>query len=357
MKFFNKKEQVIDLQLTQYGKQQLSKGKLRPTYYAFYDDGVMYDAEYANVTESQNTTQERIKETPQLETQYNFESIESRVVKANKYFRSTKQEQDEVLLEQEAPSFQIQSEKDYALTSVLGTSQLTTDNLPAWDIKLLSGEISSSTSIANNDNNCSYQIVNTPQLRVTDVEYQVNFESVPPSQVQDFIPEFGDVDPEFYGNEYINVVQVGSDLILQIDESNTPFDSENFEIEIFEVTTEPSPNSSCSDQTREVLVPLYFAKRDTGIKNGLIVGGGAKEPFEDPYLQLDPSYVEYYFNVEVDNEIDDSTLCNLTDNKGEGVFNQGMLNCKDVKKEKESSIKNLFKTDVTSIDIEGCGDN
>ena len=37
MEFFDKKEEVIDLQLTQYGKYLLSLGKLKPVYYAFGD--------------------------------------------------------------------------------------------------------------------------------------------------------------------------------------------------------------------------------------------------------------------------------------------------------------------------------
>ena len=41
MEFFNKKEEVIDLQLTQYGKYLLSLGKFKPVYYAFYDDGIV----------------------------------------------------------------------------------------------------------------------------------------------------------------------------------------------------------------------------------------------------------------------------------------------------------------------------
>ena len=43
MSFFNKKEDVIDLQLTQYGKYLLSQGKLKPVYYAFFDDDILYD--------------------------------------------------------------------------------------------------------------------------------------------------------------------------------------------------------------------------------------------------------------------------------------------------------------------------
>ena len=65
-KFLDKKEQVIDFQLTPYGKQRLSVGKLNPEYYAFFDDGVMYDSRYAGIYEDQNNINLRIKE----ETQY-----------------------------------------------------------------------------------------------------------------------------------------------------------------------------------------------------------------------------------------------------------------------------------------------
>ena len=46
MKFLNKQEQVIDLQLTQYGKYLLSTGKFKPVFYAFFDDGILYDPNY-----------------------------------------------------------------------------------------------------------------------------------------------------------------------------------------------------------------------------------------------------------------------------------------------------------------------
>ena len=41
--FFDKKEDVMDIQLTQYGKHLLSKGEFSPTYYAFYDQDIIYD--------------------------------------------------------------------------------------------------------------------------------------------------------------------------------------------------------------------------------------------------------------------------------------------------------------------------
>ena len=38
MKFFDSKEEVIDLQLTQFGKSLLADGKFKPVHYAFYEN-------------------------------------------------------------------------------------------------------------------------------------------------------------------------------------------------------------------------------------------------------------------------------------------------------------------------------
>ena len=37
MTFFNKKEEVLDIELTPHGKGLLSQGKFRPSYYLFFD--------------------------------------------------------------------------------------------------------------------------------------------------------------------------------------------------------------------------------------------------------------------------------------------------------------------------------
>ena len=43
MSFFDSKEEVIKIELTQFGKYLLSKGKFAPKYYAFFDDDIVYD--------------------------------------------------------------------------------------------------------------------------------------------------------------------------------------------------------------------------------------------------------------------------------------------------------------------------
>jgi len=46
MVFFNTKEEVIDIELTPYGKHLLSQGKWKPVYYEFYDDDILYDSKH-----------------------------------------------------------------------------------------------------------------------------------------------------------------------------------------------------------------------------------------------------------------------------------------------------------------------
>ena len=72
MSFFDSKEEVIEIQLTQYGKHLLSRGKFSPDMYAFFDDDILYDVMAAGETEAQaqNTIQTRIlSETPRLRPQ------------------------------------------------------------------------------------------------------------------------------------------------------------------------------------------------------------------------------------------------------------------------------------------------
>lgn len=63
MEFFNKKEEVLEVILTQKGKELFSKGLFKPYYYSFHDNDIIYDN---NSNELQNQTVPRIKETPTL---------------------------------------------------------------------------------------------------------------------------------------------------------------------------------------------------------------------------------------------------------------------------------------------------
>lgn len=69
MEFFNKKEEVFEIILTQKGKELFSAGKFKPFFYSFHDTDITYDD---NSTEEQNSIVPRIKDTPTLKQNTNI---------------------------------------------------------------------------------------------------------------------------------------------------------------------------------------------------------------------------------------------------------------------------------------------
>lgn len=64
MTFFNKKEEVVQIELTRIGREKLSKGLFKPAYYEFLDEDILYDRKTVSAenAEEQNDIKTRIKE-------------------------------------------------------------------------------------------------------------------------------------------------------------------------------------------------------------------------------------------------------------------------------------------------------
>ena len=120
MDFFDKKQDVIDLQLTQYGRHLMSKGKFKPEYYSFSDDNILYNSELVSSAEEQNESSKRIKETPTMRPQISISSLEEEF--ANNYNK---------ILSGEAkpgdPDLQPTAEKNYLFPFQLGSSNINSD--------------------------------------------------------------------------------------------------------------------------------------------------------------------------------------------------------------------------------------
>ena len=91
MTFFNKKEDVIAIELTPHGRSLLSRGKLKPTFYAFFDDDILYDSTRGDggtgvLTEEYSETKVRILEnTPYMKPQTNYKGVESNYQKTEEH--------------------------------------------------------------------------------------------------------------------------------------------------------------------------------------------------------------------------------------------------------------------------------
>jgi hypothetical protein len=317
MSFFDRKEEVIDLQMTQFGKQLFADGEFKPVYYAFFDDDIIYDVNYTGHTEAQNETSERIKTVPRLKTQYVHYGIETEF---HNILKEIKTEDPDAKIGREQDI-----EKHFTLPAPIGNSDLMNDYAPAWSISFLKGDILSSSLVLSSS---SDPIQHIPQIE-TKIKYETHYGD---SQTLD---EFGDLDPlepapesdadglepaaaaaefEEAAGMSLNIKKDG--LLILVEEENAFFEKENFDIEVFEVDSSGS------------LTPLYFAA------NGKIQESvddlnmlEEDEFFEDVYT--DSKFVEYFMSISTDDEIEESILCSYGINRSKDLLIDQTFDCED----------------------------
>ena len=282
MEFFNKKQDVIDLQLTQFGRFLLSRGKFKPTFYAFYDDNILYNHKSTGVGEEQNSAMERIKEAQVLKPQISFSSLEK-----NFTFNYEK-----VLSGKESAlslAFQKTAEKNYALPNLVGTSNINSEYAPAWQVQFLNGTLTGSTDFLDIKENAGGkntalipQVESEMHVKIMSIE---NLESDSASEPEnegltDIVGDFAifTEDPDLY-------------VLLKVGETNGFFQKKNFDIEMYEVQ-----EVTQDGQVIESLKPLSFSPAMQFINAGDIPDYTPPSP--------DTSYADYYFEILVDDEID-----------------------------------------------------
>jgi len=355
MAFFNKKEEVIDLQLTQYGKNLLSKGEFKPVSYAFFDDNVLYDSTYAGIdSETQNDIEPRIQEnTPSFKTQYIYYGAETEIMRIAEEIRGSNGA---------VPAMQPVADKLYALSAPLGTGALHTTNLPAWQVRFFGAELSGSVQYVTG----AHPTMKIPQLR-SNIVYKTTVYDPNSTAPEDPTGKFPEGPPITSNAEYNMVsstfsdgtyfVTTGDQLLIEIDEKNTDFFKENFDIEVFlveEVDVSGSymtPNISKTDKM-ELLKPLNFTIEPPVVVDNLLI-----EPSVQNSRDLNPDDTEYYFNINVDSEIPPETLCAIiqrlkSEGRDLGYLDSYDLVCPDI----APAPFDLYGSSVTTEDIEECQD-
>jgi len=317
MEFFDDKEEVIDIQLTQFGKYLLSLGKWKPVYYSFFDDSILYDGKFANVVESQNAIEDRIQDyTPQMHTQHVFTGRETD-------FLRIASEKDDWWNLPEIERIRMQStpEKEYSLAAPLGNSLIGSQQLPRWSVKLLCGEVQSCSAVLTG----SFQNLQIPQI-----EIDVTYRGIPESLLKDTnTPGSSDqreaqdlMDGIYPDRTFLRIAE--ETLLIEIEELHTDFDVENFDIEVFQVESSNLPGTSTP--TIETLNQLFFKKREEQIQNNILV----MDRPDNPVISCDSSYVGYYFDVRVDDEIPSSVICECAENlKSQGIYVDSEYDCPD----------------------------
>ena len=290
-KFLDKKEQVIDFKLTNYGNYLLSIGNFKPTYYTFIDDNVVYDSAYFGRTaEAQSDIHKRIKE----ETQY----LESLVLFEEVGKNDLPDTEMNFFPSDVTPIQKTTRVDEFRLNSIIGDSFVGEDKqkVPSWKVVSLRSDISSSTTI---DVTNKTQI---PQLNIDANFYKKIMDS------QEYI------DSTFNTSDSRNLEVVSrvfadgkviylesSEPLIYIEEVNTEVLNENFDIEVFEVQDGTTIEG-------EKLIRKYFQNKKEQIINGYMV---SSNPTDVQIGDLSDNAIEKFFSIFVDGEIDPEIACKL----------------------------------------------
>lgn len=252
MEFFNKKEEVIELILTQKGKELFSQGKFNPTYYSFYDSDIIYDNDDNS---EQNSILNRINDTPRLKAPTGIEQTDS-------------------IINQQT----INKNKIYKLNCELGGKTMGDQYAPSWNIKFVKAPL--------------FQYYGLDREHITDgKKYQLYIKSNLDSDnsYQELIPQFNintiyqytKVELEFDKDYIIK----DPDILAEIQEFNAfdPSEFSEYEVEFFTVDADNKIYQSLDNEELKKYVSVYFDKLAE-----LQSGVNLKNTY-DPQVEVDES--------------------------------------------------------------------
>ena len=316
MTFFDKKQDVLKIELTPYGRSLLSNGRLMPKFYAFFDDDVVYDIASLGATEEQPEIKTRIlQETPRLRPQRDLTSPEGLISNFEREEGSSRPHSKVSL--------------NY-LTEPIGTSDGTENNASSWNLTALLGEIDSIDPILVTSGSYLRQI---PQINMT-LEYTMQVRNT-----KDDSPVRGQVSSPaapasrvFDDGTYIDLIE--EQVITRILEENGFKFKEGLEIEAF-----------LFEEDDVTLLPL---KMD--VENKTIVDGMLVDP-DEINIDIDDTYLSYYVNILFDEDIPDSDICKgIARLKKEDVLLDMEVECE----EKTGVDFDIYRTRISDNDVEKC---
>ena len=303
MSFFNKKEDVIDIELTQYGKYLLSKGKFKPEYYAFSDDEIIYNVAFSEngKVEHRKEAYERIvNNTPSTKAFYSHEGIETRVLRLNGHVidvdgaskkasaagKINKIPVDEIYGNDYIDETSMKPTSDALMRSKLGTSKLGDSFAPAWNISSLNNQQFSLPIEVSASSDPSMEGVPVPQLNIN-VDYNTyTYEAEFPVD-REIWETMVETSTNFIFKDRKQLYINHQNILLDIIEENTSFDEINHEIEVYLIEEEETVEDVSGGSTRinrEVQRLLCFAP----------IGQESSD---------NPNYVETYFDIKFDDDI------------------------------------------------------
>lgn len=276
MSFFDKKQDVIDIKLTQFGKNLLARGFFKPVYYRFFDDDILYNSECASISENQNRSEQRILESQRLKTQHlsvgvetsfdhNQNLINSGTVKT---FMEISRRQDPLLA-------------DKMLKYPLENTKVNSQEAPRFMLSTHGAQIrdlQNKITVEGIDLPVPQLILTASYTIVENRMNQVQEDEIPKILMdsENYL-DLSNQKIEFLDQSYIEVNR--EDLIIDLEEIGVEYGLDNFEIEIFEIVEESKKQKLVRLENQKEIDKYFNIETDsmiTGISR--IATTGRKDP-------------------------------------------------------------------------------
>jgi hypothetical protein len=333
MTFFNKKTEVMQIEMTPYGRYLYSIGKFMPHSYEFVDDDILYRA--SGSTEAQEAAHSRIlNETPKT--------------KINRAF------QDEAPQVKSPPLIDTQrvmirkNNMRQADIYPMGRSAYSGSQSPLLQLKVLQGQISGSQMTHTiSEKNTHGHSSECGELLIPQIDLNFNFIV----SLKDSLDPQDDYDGPFERSElfddgtYLEIRY--QEPILHLKEFNSFYEKENFIIEAFSVS---------GSSGKEVLTPLKMGPNDKDLSEMDLAK--QEDPldnfdFEGFYEEEEPSpdFLEFFFDINNDEYIPQHILCKVVNSlEINSQFLDDELICPDERMDRFD----IYGTRVKPEDLEDC---
>lgn len=309
MSLFNSKEEVLNIELTSYGKLLLSRGKFKPAYYSFHDEGVIYDSEFAGFNENSNEAEARIQEeTPQIKPNYSFFSPKASI---NKDINQIKLMSNKFDLASTRNSLQYSEN----VKEVLSNSTIANNYLPSWEIYNLSSQNSNVSSSTITDN--------IPQFNLN-LEINVIKTNQDTLQNNERLQNLSLLNQLTYNGTDEVYITILNPLVLKILENNTDSNIDKFDVKIYKQNTNDDGTYSYNQLKFLQDNVNYDEESDLYVNISNVISN---------QQQIDNRYVEYYFDLKLDKEITDIYKCKYilrSDADQDLIFNN-IEDCNDLR--------------------------
>ena len=350
MTFFNKKTEVMKVELTPYGRYKLSIGKLKPHHYRFFDNNVAYHGKALGITEDQNDADNRIRqETPVLKQNPNITGVETAIsiietdeVTAQMDYISYDGTNLEPIYYDTNGSMTYRSndrknKRDDHINQLIyniGTVEYDAKQSPSFQVDAFRGKISGSTSKF-------YFSPNIQTSSIPQIDLEIEYEAIATNSFLDVVAQNFQVQPIGPFQDGSRIILKFQDPLLRIKETNAFDEKENFHMTAYRVFKQDSVGKLIYEK-------MKFDKEQQRIVSDLYVG----EQEQQGVVNYSPNDISYYFEILTDKDIAESDYCEtIGDLEVRNIYLDSEIICPD----QQPGINiNIYQSQVNPEDLEDC---